>query len=249
MNNVAFNFASSRVLVTGGTSGIGNAIANEFARAKATVTITGTKPSARDYAVDLSAFTYQQCQMSDPDSIDALVGSLDGLDVLINNAGRPFAGGKDEWTPEGYIASVAQNMFGAMRLTTECHPLLKASTAAGGASVISIISMSAFRSAASVPGYASSKAGLNALTWNLARRWAADGIRVNTVAPGIIDTPMTHPAMSMPEVTSTEIDFHTPLGRAGTADDCTGAVLFLCTDTAAFITGTSLVVDGGYLTV
>lgn len=132
MNSVAFDFAGCKVLVTGGASGIGNAIAGEFARAKATVIVTGTKPSADDYAVDLSAFNYQQCQISDPASIDALVDSLDGLDILINNAGRPYADGKDEWTPEGYIASVTQNMFGAMRLTTACFPLLEASPHSAG---------------------------------------------------------------------------------------------------------------------
>jgi 3-oxoacyl-[acyl-carrier protein] reductase len=130
-----------------------------------------------------------------------------------------------------------------------CHDKLKASDAAGGASVVTIVSMSAFRSAIFVPGYASSKMGLIALTMNLARRWAQDGIRVNAVAPGLIDTRMTHPAMDIPEVMDVEIGFHTPLGRPGTPEDCAGAVLFLCTDAASYITGTHIAVDGGYLTV
>lgn len=248
MNTATFDFSGSNVLVTGGTSGIGNGIAHAFAKAGAAVTITGTRPSATDYADTLSAFTYHQCQMQDSNSIDVLANSLGDLDILINNAGGPFPAG-DEYVPDGYIASVTQNMFGPMRLTMQCYDRLKSSNAPGGASVVSIVSMSAFRSAIYVPGYASSKMGLIALTMNLARRWANDGIRVNAVAPGLIDTRMTHPAMSIPEVLDVEIGFHTPLARPGTPEDCAGAVLFLCTEAASYITGTSVAVDGRYLTV
>jgi 3-oxoacyl-[acyl-carrier protein] reductase len=248
MNTANFDFSGSNILVTGGTAGIGNGIATAFARAGASVTITGTRSSAADYDDDLSAFTYSQCQIRDPESIDALAASLGELDILVNNAGGPYPDG-DEYDPDGYIASVTQNMFGPMRLTMKCYDKLKSSNAPGGASVVTIVSMSAFRSAVFVPGYASSKMGLIALTMNLSRRWAADGIRVNAVAPGLIDTRMTHPAMNIPEVMDVEIGFHTPLGRAGTPQDCAGAVLFLCTDAASYITGTSIAVDGGYLTV
>jgi len=248
MNTANFDFSGANVLVTGGTAGIGNGIATAFASAGASVTVTGTRSTAADYDDDLSAFTYSQCQIRDPESIDALAASLGELDILVNNAGGPYPNG-DEYDPEGYIASVTQNMFGPMRLTMKCYDKLKSSNAPGGASVVTIVSMSAFRSAVFVPGYASSKMGLIALTMNLSRRWAADGIRVNAVAPGLIDTRMTHPAMDIPEVMEVEIGFHTPLGRAGTPQDCAGAVLFLCTDTASYITGTSIAVDGGYLTV
>jgi NAD(P)-dependent dehydrogenase (short-subunit alcohol dehydrogenase family) len=243
-----FDYTGANVLVTGGTAGIGNGIATAFAKAGAAVTITGTRASTADYDDDLSAFTYHQCQVRDPGSIDALADSLGDLDVLVNNAGGPYPAG-DEYDPEGYVASVTQNMFGPMRLTMKCYDRLKSSNTPGGASVVNIVSMSAFRSAVFVPGYASSKMGLIALTMNLARRWANDGIRVNAVAPGLIDTRMTHAAMGIPEVMDVEIGFHTPLGRPGTPGDCAGAVLFLCTDAASYVTGTSIAVDGGYLTV
>lgn len=249
MNSVNFDFAGAHVLVTGGTSGIGNAIATAFAGAGAAVTVTGTRGSAADYPeTDLRAYAYRQCQIQDPESVDALAESLGELDVLINNAGGPYPAG-DEYDPDGYVASVTQNMLGPMRLTMRCHDLLKSSEAPGGASVVSVVSMSAFRSAVFVPGYASSKMGLIALTMNLSRRWANDGIRVNAIAPGLIDTRMTHPAMGIPEVMDVEIGFHTPLGRPGTPQDCAGAALFLCTDAASYITGTTIAVDGGYLTV
>lgn len=249
MNTVNFDFTGAHVLVTGGTSGIGNAIAAAFAGAGAAVTVTGTRASAADYPeTDLAAFTYRQCRIQDPESVDALADSLGDLDVLVNNAGGPYPAG-DEYDPDGYVASVTQNMFGPMRLTMRCHERLKSSQAPGGASVVSVASMSAFRSAVFVPGYASSKMGLIALTMNLSRRWADDGIRVNAIAPGLIDTQMTRPAMGIPEVMDVEIGFHTPLGRPGTPQDCAGAALFLCTDAASYITGSTIVVDGGYLTV
>jgi 3-oxoacyl-[acyl-carrier protein] reductase len=248
MNSLTFDYTGAHVLITGGTAGIGSGIAHAFAKAGAAVTITGTRDSAADYDDDLSAFTYRQCQVRDPGSIDALADSLGDLDILVNTAGGPYPAG-DEYDPDGYVASVTQNMFGPMRLTMKCYDRLKSSNAPGGASVVNIVSMSAFRSAVFVPGYASSKMGLIALTMNLARRWADDGIRVNAVAPGLIDTRMTHPAMTIPEIMDVEIGFHTPLGRPGTPEDCAGAVLFLCTDAASYITGTSIAVDGGYLTV
>lgn len=249
MNTVHFDFTDARVLVTGGTSGIGNAIATAFADSGAAVTVTGTRAAATGYPdIDLGAFSYRQCHIQDPESVDALANSLSDLDILVNNAGGPYPAG-DEYDPDDYVASVTQNMFGPMRLTMRCHDLLKSSRAAGGASVVNVVSMSAFRSAVFVPGYASSKMGLVALTMNLSRRWAGDGIRVNAIAPGLIDTRMTHPAMGIPEVMDVEIGFHTPLGRPGTPADCAGAALFLCTEAASYITGSTIAVDGGYLTV
>ena len=216
--------------------------------ARAASTSASAPAAPTDYDDDLSAFTYRQCRIENPDSVDALVNSLGELDILVNNAGGPYPAG-DEYDPDGYIASVTQNMFGPMRLTMRCYDRLKASKTPGGASVVNIVSMSAFRSAVFVPGYASSKMGLIALTMNLSRRWANDGIRVNAVAPGLIDTRMTHPAMGIPQIMDVEIGFHTPLGRPGTPQDCAGAALFLCTDAASYITGSSIAVDGGYLTV
>lgn len=245
-NAIRFNFSDSAVLVTGGTSGIGHAVATAFAAARASVTVTGTRGRPGDYDVDLGGFDYRQVEMADPDSIDALVASLDRLDILINNAGANFPGGRDEWEPDTFAAALTLNLVGPMRLTVSSRDKLAASTLEGGASVINMASLSAFRSIPLVPGYGSAKAGLITLTHNLARQWVNDGIRVNAVAPGVIDTPMTAPMSHFPELLDSELA-HTPMGRLGKPQEVTGAVQFLASSAASFITGHTLVVDGGYL--
>jgi NAD(P)-dependent dehydrogenase (short-subunit alcohol dehydrogenase family) len=245
-NQVRFDFSGAVVLVTGGTSGIGHAVATAFADAGATVTITGTRRGPDDYDTDLGRFLYRQAELTDPDSIDALLDSIDSLDVLVNNAGANFPGGRDEWEPDTFAAALTLNLVGPMRLTTGCRGRLAASVLDGGASVINMASLAAFRSIPIVPGYGSAKAGLVTLTHNLARHWVNDGIRVNAVAPGVVDTPMTAPMAQFPELLNSELA-HTPMGRLGTPAEIAGAVQFLASSAASYITGHVLVADGGYL--
>jgi 3-oxoacyl-[acyl-carrier protein] reductase len=245
-NTLTFDFAGTSVLVTGGTSGIGHAIASAFAAAGASVTVTGTRPSAADYDTDLVNFTFRSLEMRDTDGVDALAADLGLLDVLVNNAGANFPDGLDEWTPEGFSASLAMNVEGAQRLTVRLRPALAASSMVGGASVVNVVSMTSFRSTTIVPGYSAAKAALLALTRNLAVHWAGDGIRVNAVAPGLIDTPMTAPMKSMPELLAAEVG-RGVMGRMGTPAEVAAAVLFLSTEASSFTTGTVFAVDGGYL--
>ena len=248
MNQVSFDYEGAAVLVTGGTSGIGHAIAGAFAAAGASVTVTGTRAAAADYETDLSDFSYRQAEMTDPASIDGLIESVDALDVLVNNAGANFPGGRDEWEPDTFATAMDLNLNGPMRLTTGCCDLLRTSTMDGGACVVNVVSMAAFRAVPLVPGYAAAKAGLVALTRNLAQRWANDGIRVNAIAPGVIDTPMTAPLALLPELRDAELA-HTPMGRFGTPSEVASTVLFLASAGAAYVTGATFAVDGGYLTV
>jgi NAD(P)-dependent dehydrogenase (short-subunit alcohol dehydrogenase family) len=106
--------------------------------------------------------------------------------------------------------------------------------------------MTAFRSTTIVPGYSAGKAALAALTRDLAAHWAADGIRVNAVAPGLIDTPMTAPMKGLPELLESEVG-RALISRMGTPQEVASAILYLCSDASAFTTGSVLVVDGGYL--
>lgn len=246
---VTFDFTGARVLVTGGTSGIGQAVASAFAGAGADVAVTGTRPRPADYETDLDGFTFHQLDVADPASVDALVEDLAGsgpIDVLVNNAGANLPGGLDEWTPEGFAAAIELNLVGPQRLTTGLRKLLFASEHPGGASVVNLASMTAFRSTDIVPGYGSAKAAIVTLTANLARRWATRGVRVNAVAPGLIDTPMTAPMAAFPEIMDAELS-RIPMGRTGTPEEIAAAVLFLSSAASAYTTGTTLAVDGGYL--
>jgi NAD(P)-dependent dehydrogenase (short-subunit alcohol dehydrogenase family) len=245
-NGLTFDFTGTSVLVTGGTSGIGHAVATAFADAGASVTVTGTKAAADAYDIDLARFAFRQLEMRDDPAVDELAASLGTLDVLVNNAGANFPDGLDEWSPDGFSASLAMNVQGAQRLSVRAREALAASTMAGGASVVNVISMMSFRATTIVPGYSSSKAALLALTRNLALHWVNDGIRVNAVAPGLIDTPMTAPMKPFPEMLEGELAKQA-MRRMGTPEEVAAAVLFLSCEASAFTTGTALAVDGGYL--
>jgi 3-oxoacyl-[acyl-carrier protein] reductase len=245
MNAASFDFSGAQVLVTGGTSGIGHTVATAFRDAGARVEITGRKESAEEYGTDLLGLSYHQLEMSDRDAIDALGQSFASLDVLVNNAGANFPGGRDEWIPDVFEDALTINLSGAFRLTMACHQALIASSAEGGASVVNMASMSAFLAVPFVPGYGSGKAGLVQLTRNLAAHWAGEGIRVNAVAPGVIDTPMTSPMKAVPGLVEEQL-VHIPMNRFGTTGEVAPAVLFLCTSQASYMTGHILTVDGGY---
>ena len=240
---VNFDFTGTTALITGGTSGIGHATATLFRDAGAEVTITGTRPAATDYDTDLTGLIYRQLVITDHESVDAVAESFGSLDVLVNNAGANFPGGLDESKPDGFDASVAVNLTGPYRLTVGLYRALRASTAAGGASVVNLASMSALRAVPLVPGYGAAKAGIICVTRNLAVKWAEKGIRINAVAPGAIDTPMTAPMQFAPELVESELS-HIPLRRFGTVGEIAPAIAFLCTEQSAYTSGTVLVVDG-----
>jgi NAD(P)-dependent dehydrogenase (short-subunit alcohol dehydrogenase family) len=240
---VSFDFTGTAVLITGGTSGIGHATAVLFQDAGAEVTITGTKAAASDYDADLSGMAYHQLQITDHDSVDALAGSCDRLDVLVNNAGANFPGGLDESKPEGFEASVGLNLTGPYRLTVGLYRALRASTAVGGASVVNLASMSELRAVPLVPGYGAAKAGIIGITRNLAVKWASKGIRVNAVAPGTIDTPMTAPMHVAAEIVDAELA-HIPLHRFGSVGEIAPTIAFLCTEQSSYTSGAVFVIDG-----
>lgn len=240
---IAFDFSGTRALITGGTSGIGHATAVLLRDAGAEVTITGTRPNASDYDNDLSNLAYRQLVLTDPESVDDLAAGFDTLDVLVNNAGANFPGGLDESKPDGFDASVALNLTGPYRLLNGLRRALKASSAHGGASVVNLSSMSALRAVTLVPGYSAAKSGIINLTRTLAVKWAKDGIRVNAVAPGTIDTPMTAPMQSVPEIVDSELA-HIPLGRFGAVGEIAPTIAFLCTEHSAYTSGALFVVDG-----
>jgi 3-oxoacyl-[acyl-carrier protein] reductase len=241
-----FEFEGLRVLVTGGTNGIGFATASAFADAGAKVTITGTRRDAADYERDLSRFAYRQCRLSEPADIEELAAELDALDILVNNAGQSRPGGASEWDLDVFTAVVGVDLIGSYRVATACLPLLKRSTMAGGASVINNLSLTVFFGEPTVPAYGAAKGGLAQLTKTLAIDWAPHGIRVNAVAPGVIATDLSS-ALDRDPVRRDAFMARIPLRRFGTPRDVAMSVLYLATPESEWITGTCLVVDGGQL--
>jgi NAD(P)-dependent dehydrogenase (short-subunit alcohol dehydrogenase family) len=244
MNSISFDYSGTAVLVTGGTSGIGHGIATAYRDAGAAVTITGTRAAASEYDTDLDGCTYRQCRMTEPEEIDSLAASLDRLDVLVNNAGQVFPAG-DEYATGGFEAAIAVNLTAGFRLANACRPLLAASDLDGGASVINQASMASWFSLEVAPGYAAAKSGVLGITRTLAVAWAGEGIRVNAVAPGLIETNMTAPMLAIDSMMD-PIRARIALGRLGTPADVAPVVLFLTSPAARYVTGQVLPIDGGF---
>lgn len=242
---VEFSFPGARVLVTGGTSGVGRAVAQRFVEAGAIVTVTGTRASAADYEGDLSMFDYRQCVLSDGAQIDAVAASLEGLDVLVNNAGQNHVT-ENEWEPETFEKSLMVNLAGAFRMANRCLPMLRKSELEGGAAIINTASMTSYFAVSVVPGYGAAKAGVVQMTMGMAVEWAKEGIRANAIAPGLVSTNMTAGLQARPEHAQPTID-RTPMGRwADAYEDIAPVVLFLASPAARFVTGQTLPIDGGF---
>lgn len=242
---VRFDFSGVRVLVTGGSNGIGHGIARAFAAAGAEVTITGRRAKASEYDADLSGLDYRALEVSDAGAIETLARSLPRLDILVSNAGANLPGGRSEYEPDVFEEVVRINLFGAYRMAAACRELLGRSSLEGGASIVHLASMASFFGIPAVPGYGAAKAAIVQMTKTLAAAWAKDGIRVNAVAPGLTRSQMTARIQAIPEYTRKDFE-RMPLGRWGTPEDIAPAVLFLASPAASFITGQTLAIDGGY---
>lgn len=242
---VRFDFEGCRVLVTGGTSGIGRGIACAFADAGASVTVTGRKAALEDYEGAFPALQYRSAEMTDTSSVEALAASLDGLDVLVNNAGANFPFEPSEWDPDIFDRAVMLNLNGSFRLSVACKARLAESRWPGGSSIINLASMAAFRAVTFVPGYGAAKAGIVQMTKNMGVAWANEGIRINAVAPGLTESNMTAAMKGVPALEDPELA-KIPMARWGTPEDISSTVLFLASPACAYVTGQTWNIDGGY---
>ena len=232
-----------QVLVSGGTSGIGAAIARAFAAQGDQVRVTGATAAESDAAAarpDMAGIRCCVLDVRDAAAIQPFIDTLGPLDVLVNCAGVIRRG--QEHDPAVFAEVLAINLTGTMQLCTAA----RAGLAQRRGSIINTASMLSFFGGGLVPAYSASKGGVAQLTKSLAIAYAPDGIRVNAVAPGWIATPLTQ-ALQDDVARSAQITSRTPLGRWGRPEDVAGPVLFLASAAAAFVTGVVLPVDGGYL--
>jgi 3-oxoacyl-[acyl-carrier protein] reductase len=237
------DFTGKRVLVIGGSSGIGNGIAHGFRARGASVTVTGTRPDSGDYLEaedsDFTGLDYRQINLTDRDAADRLAGELGAVDVLILSQGT-VRYGRQEFAREGWDAVVDINLNSVM----DCARAFHAGLAEQGGAIIIVSSVAAFKSTLGTPAYAASKAGAASLTKTLGEAWARDGIRVNGIAPGLVPTKLTSVTTDHPERREASLKA-IPLRRMGTPEDMAGAALFLASPLSSYITGQTLVVDGG----
>ncbi|MDG2273433.1 MAG: SDR family NAD(P)-dependent oxidoreductase [Halioglobus sp.] len=240
---ITYDYSGATVLVTGGTSGIGLACAQGYRDAGGNVIVTGRSGGPSDYDADLNNMTYKQLDVSDRSALYELAGSLTQLDVLVNNAGGSQG---NEWEADSFDQSVTVNLSSVFHLSSACKELLSASPFQGGASVVGIASMTSYFGFEWTPGYGPAKAGLVQLVKTLGMSWGRLGIRANAVAAGLTRSNLTAPVLENMQDMVDETLKRQGLKRTGEPEDIAAAVLFLSSPAAAWITGQTLPVDGGF---
>lgn len=239
------DFTGRTVLVVGGSSGIGNGIARAFLAQGAEVHVWGTRPAASDYSAeegsDLAGLHYAQVDVSDSDAIASWQPPFAKLDVLVLSQGIVIYR-RGEFTPEGFRKVVQVNLNSLMDCALKFHGMLKASRGA----LITVSSTAAFHSTRGNPAYNASKTGAVGLTRTLGEAWAGDGIRVNGIAPGLVDTKLTKVTTDNPERLKASLA-NIPAGRLGTPQDMAGVALFLASPLSAYVYGQTIPVDGGLI--
>ena len=238
-------------IVTGGSKGIGRRIAEVFAEAGASVAIAARGEEdltqvAKEIEVAGGKALPIATDVSDPEAvknlIDRTVAELGALDILVNNAGSaPFLSTLDQIRESGFEKYFRINFLGALYASKYAAPFLQANE---GSCVLNVASVAGFIASPGLTYYSTAKAAMLNLTKTLALEWASSKVRVNAVAPGWVETEMNVEARQSPEFYNTMLS-QIPLGRWGQADDVAKAALFLCSDEASFITGATLVIDGG----
>lgn len=237
------DFSGKSVLVIGGSSGIGNGVAQGFRARGANVTVTGTRPDAGDYLEaedsDFTGIEYARLDVTDRDAAQALAEQIGAVDVLVQSQGI-VRYGREEFARPGWDNVIDVNLNSVMDVARAFHGGL----AERGGTMIVVSSVAAFNAAKGNPAYGASKAGAASLVKSLGEAWARDGIRVNGIAPGFVPTKMTTVTTEHPERRDGALAM-IPMRRFGTPEEMAGAAMFLASPLSSYMTGQTLVVDGG----
>lgn len=250
MHASEIDFTGKVVLVTGGSSGIGNGIAQMFRDHGATVHVTGTRENADAYAApsgqadgtdgsDLQGMTFHSLDLADDGAVAAFELPGSRLDVLVNSVGT-VAYKRKEFELETFRRILDVNLTGIMHCCVKFHDLL----ATCGGCVVNLGSLASFNATRGNPAYSASKGGLRTLTMSLAEAWAGDGIRVNGVAPGFVATKITRISRDNPDIYQASLRA-IPMRRWGEPREMGGVALFLASPLASYVTGQMIIVDGG----
>jgi len=243
--NFSFDFTGKTVLVTGGASGIGAATSRAFKHAGAEVIACGVGDedlAAARASADFAGIDVRKLDVTDAKAVTDTIAGLRSLDFVVNSAG--IIRREAEHSPDVFDAVIDVNVSGGMRVTAAARPLLARSKGA----VVFVASVMSFFGGPRQPAYSTSKGAVRNLTMSLAAAYAADGIRVNAVAPGWVVTNLSKGARDDP-ARSAQILARIPMARWADPVEIADPILFLCSDAARYMTGTVMLVDGGYTSV
>jgi NAD(P)-dependent dehydrogenase (short-subunit alcohol dehydrogenase family) len=252
-------FLKKNVVVTGGSSGNGRAIALAFARQGATVVVADLTAEPREGGVPTHRAIVEEvgteahfvpCDVTDPDAVERAVASLDdegGVDVMIANAGILEKSGWSTLTPQAFARTMNVNVAGVLYAAQSAARRM---TSKGRGVIVTMASIAGLRATGGYAAYNASKGAVRMLSAALADELGPAGVRVVSVCPGIIDTQMNvHDDPVIGTTNGEALLSSVPLGRWGTADEVAEVVTFLASDRARYVTGASVVVDGGYLRI
>lgn len=233
------DFTGKTIVVTGGSTGIGNGIARAFRERGGRLIITASRP--RDaYDTDMQDMEYHQVDITDDAAMRAFAARVPSLDVLVNSTGT-VAYKRQEYQMETFRKVMDVNLNGVMHSCVLFHDKLLASKG----NIINIASIASFGPSPGNPAYSASKGGVALLTKSLADAWGPEGIRVNGLAPGFVESKLTTISRETPKVYEVTINA-TPLRRWGTPEEMGQVALFLASGMASYMTGHTIPVDGGY---
>ena len=248
-----FSLTGKNAIVTGGASGIGEAIAHVFAESGAVIYIFDLNDALGNKVVHSiqskgGMATYVHCDITEWSVVQAKVAALNNLDILVNNAGIAHVGSITETSPEDFQRVMDVNVKGMYHCIKACIPLLQA---AGGGSIVNIASTLSSVAIAHRFAYGTSKGAVLALTNSVALDYIDDGIRCNAISPGRVHTPFVdgfiaknYPGKEAEKFKELSTDH--PIGRMAKPEEIAHLALYLCSDEAAYVTGSNHPIDGGF---